>query len=128
MIFGVGTDLVDVERIRQSAERFGDRFLLRIYTETERNYCLSKANKYERFAARFAAKEAGMKALGTGWSRGVSWQDFQVANEPSGRPTLKLAGVAARIAAERGVGKVSLSMTHTATDGFAIVILETLQR
>ncbi len=124
MIAGIGTDLVAVERIKQSVQRFGDRFIKRIYTETERSYCLSKANRYERFAARFAAKEAGMKALGTGWSRGVGWQDFQVVNEPSGRPTLHLAGEAARIAASQGVKHISLSMTHTDTEGFAIVIFE----
>lgn len=128
MIFGIGTDLVDVHRIQQTAERFGDRFLHRIYTEVERNYCNSKANRYERFAARFAAKEAGMKALGTGWSRGVGWLDFQVVNAPSGRPTLRLAGQAARIAEESGVHHISLSMTHTASEGFAIVIFESDER
>lgn len=125
MIAGVGTDLAEVARIRQSAERFGDRFIRRIYTEIERAYCESKANRFERYAARFAAKEAGMKALGTGWSRGVSWQDFQVVNERSGRPTLKLAGKASEIALANGIRQISLSMTHTATDGFAIVIFET---
>ncbi len=124
MIVGVGTDLAEVHRIRESIERFSDRFLRRIYTETERSYCLSKANFAERFAARFAAKEAGMKAIGTGWSRGVSWQDFEVTNLRSGKPTLALTGVAARMAAEMGVRNLSLSMTHTAEHGFAIVILE----
>ena len=124
MITGIGTDLVEVARIRQSAERFGDRFLRRIYTEIERAYCDSKANRFERLAARFAAKEAGMKALGTGWSRGVSWQDFQIVNERSGRPTLKLAGVAGELASTYGIRQISLSMTHTATEGFAIVIFE----
>ena len=105
-------------------ERFGERFAVRIYTQVEREYCNSKANRFERFAARFAAKEAGMKALGTGWSRGVSWQDFQVVNERSGRPTLQLTGVAGALASSYGIKKISLSMTHTATEGFAIVIFE----
>lgn len=124
MIAGIGTDLVDVQRIRESIERFGDRFLQRIYTGTERTYCSSKANFAERYAARFAAKEAGMKAIGTGWSRGVSWQDFEVSNLRSGKPTLKLSGVAAEVAASMNVKQISLSMTHTATEGFAIVIME----
>ena len=124
MIVGIGTDLAEVHRIRESIERFNDRFLRRIYTDSERTYCSSKANFAERFAARFAAKEAGMKAIGTGWSRGVSWQDFEVTNLRSGKPTLKLTGVAARIASDLGVQNISLSMTHTVEHGFAIVILE----
>ena len=83
-----------------------------------------KANKYERYAARFAAKEAGMKAIGTGWKRGVRWQDFEVSNLPSGKPTLRFHGVAGQIAAALGVRNVSLSLTHTAEYGMAHVILE----
>ncbi len=84
----------------------------------------SKANRFERYAARFAAKEAGMKAIGTGWRRGVRWQDFEVTNLPSGQPTLKLHGAAAEQAAKLGVRNVALSMTHTALQGMALVILE----
>jgi holo-[acyl-carrier protein] synthase len=124
MILGVGTDLVEVGRIQESIDRFGDRFLHRIYTDREKEYCLGKANAAERFAGRFAAKEAGMKAIGTGWRRGVTWRDFEVATEPSGRPTLKLYGVAEGIAKKLGVGRISLSITHTAREGFAMVILE----
>jgi holo-[acyl-carrier protein] synthase len=124
MILGIGTDLVEVHRIRESISRFGDRFTHRIYTDREQAYCRSKANAAERFAGRFAAKEAGMKAIGTGWRRGVTWRDFEVANEPSGRPTLKLYGVAEKIAKDLGVQRISLSLTHTAQEGFAIVILE----
>lgn len=124
MILGIGTDLAEVRRIRQSIARYGDRFLDRIYTETERAYSASKANAAERFAARFAAKEAGMKAIGTGWRRGVRWKDFEVVNERSGRPTLVLGGVARQIADRMGVGRISISLTHTAETAFAIVILE----
>ena len=120
----MGTDLAEVDRIRRSVARFGERFLQRIYTERERKYSFSKANFAERLAARFAAKEAGMKAIGTGWSRGVSWQDFEVTNEPSGRPTLRLRGAAARVAEELGVKRISLSLTHTASEALAVVILE----
>ena len=85
MIVGSGIDIAEVPRIRQSIARFGDRFLHRIYTEGEIRYCDSKANRVERYAARFAAKEAAMKALGTGWSHGVRWRDCEVARMPGGR-------------------------------------------
>jgi holo-[acyl-carrier protein] synthase len=124
MMLGIGSDLAEVGRIRNSMERYGDRFLHRIYTEAERASALSKANAAERFAARFAAKEAGMKAIGTGWHRGVTWKDFEVINERSGRPTLKLSGVAQRIAEELGVKRISISLTHTAEMAFAVVILD----
>ncbi|MFZ0953513.1 MAG: holo-ACP synthase, partial [Candidatus Sulfotelmatobacter sp.] len=78
MIIGTGIDIAEVPRIRQSIARFGDRFLQRVYTEGEIRYCDSKANRAERYAARFAAKEAAMKALGTGWSHGVRWRDCEV--------------------------------------------------
>ena len=124
MIVGTGVDLAEVPRIRASIERFGARFTERIYTPAEIAYVERKANRWERYAARFAAKEAGMKAIGTGWKRGVRWQDFEVANLPSGKPTLRLHGVAARIADQLGVRHVSLSLTHTAELGMAHVILE----
>ncbi|MGA2725069.1 MAG: holo-[acyl-carrier-protein] synthase, partial [Bryobacteraceae bacterium] len=121
---GTGVDLAEVPRIRASIERFGARFIERIYTPAEIAYVERKANRWERYAARFAAKEAGMKAIGTGWKRGVRWQDFEVANLPSGKPTLRLHGVAARVADKLGVRNVSLSLTHTAELGMAHVILE----
>jgi holo-[acyl-carrier protein] synthase len=124
MIVGTGVDLAEVPRIRASIERFGARFVDRIYTPAEIAYVERKANRYERYAARFAAKEAGMKAIGTGWKRGVAWRDFEVANLPSGKPTLRLHGVAAQIAGKLGVKNISLSLTHTATVGLAHVILE----
>jgi holo-[acyl-carrier protein] synthase len=124
MIVGTGVDLAEVHRIRASVERFGERFVRRIYTDAEIAYVERKANRYERYAARFAAKEAGMKAIGTGWKRGVTWQDFEVANLPSGKPTLRFHGVAAQIADGLGVRNVSLSLTHTSELGMAHVILE----
>ncbi|HKE29945.1 MAG TPA: holo-[acyl-carrier-protein] synthase [Bryobacteraceae bacterium] len=124
MIVGTGVDLCEVARIRASVERYGTRFTNRIYTPAEIAYVERKANRYERYAARFAAKEAGMKAIGTGWKRGVTWHDFEVANLPSGKPTLKLHGVAAEIAQRLNVRQVSLSITHTADLGMAHVILE----
>jgi holo-[acyl-carrier protein] synthase len=124
MILGTGVDLAEVRRIREAVERYGERFLHRIYTPGEIAYVERKANKFERYAGRFAAKEAGMKAIGTGWKRGVKWQDFEVANLPSGRPTLRLHGEAERIAATMGVTSISLSITHTSELGMAHVILE----
>lgn len=125
MIVGSGIDLAEVQRIREAMERHGQRFVERIYTVREIAYVERKANKYERYAARFAAKEAGMKAIGTGWRKGVRWQDFEVINEPSGRPTLLLHGKAAEVANALGVQRISLSLTHTPGQGMALVILET---
>jgi holo-[acyl-carrier protein] synthase len=124
VILGTGIDLAEVDRIQASVERHGDRFLNRIYTPGEIAYVERKANRFERYAARFAAKEAGMKAIGTGWRRGVRFLDFEVANLPSGRPTLKLHGKAAEYAAEMGVKRIALSLTHTKANGMAFVILE----
>jgi holo-[acyl-carrier protein] synthase len=124
MIVGTGVDLAEVDRIRKAIGRYGKRFIDRIYTPAEIAYVERKANRFERYAGRFAAKEAGMKAIGTGWKYGVRWRDFEVANLPSGRPTLKLHGEAARIAEQLGVKLISLSITHTSELGMAHVILE----
>jgi holo-[acyl-carrier protein] synthase len=124
VIVGIGTDLAEVHRIREAIERHGQRFIERIFTPAEIAYVERKANRFERYAARFAAKEAGMKAIGTGWRRGVRWQDFEVKNLPSGKPTLALHGVAAEIAEKSGVRNVALSLTHTTEQAMAVVILE----
>jgi holo-[acyl-carrier protein] synthase len=124
LIVGTGVDLCEVGRIREAIERFGEKFVRRVYTPGEIAYVERKANRFERYAARFAAKEAGMKAIGTGWRRGVRWQDFEVANLASGKPALLFHGVAAEVAEKLGVRNVSLSLTHTAAQGMAFVILE----
>jgi holo-[acyl-carrier protein] synthase len=124
VIVGTGVDLAEVDRIRAAIERHGPRFIERIYTPAEIAYVERKANRYERYAARFAAKEAGMKAIGTGWRHGVRWQDFEVKNLPSGRPTLQFHGVASQFADSLGVRNIALSITHTAVQAMAIVILE----
>jgi len=124
MIVGTGVDLADVHRIRAAMERYGARFTARIFTPREIEYVERKANRFERYAARFAAKEAGMKAIGTGWRGGVRWQDFEVSNLRSGKPTLLFHGRAAKFAERLGVKTVSLSLTHTAATGMALVILE----
>ena len=124
MIIGNGIDLCEVSRIRQSIERFGEKFTHRVFTPKEIAYVERKANKFERYAARFAAKEAGMKAIGTGWRHGIRWQDFEVTNLASGKPTLAFHGVAAEVARRLGVKNVSLSMTHTSDMAMAMLILE----
>jgi holo-[acyl-carrier protein] synthase len=124
VIVGSGVDLCEVARIKDAIVRHGRRFVDRIYTDREIAYSESKANLYERYAARFAAKEAGMKALGTGWHGGVRWRDFEVINLPSGRPTLQFHGKAAEYMERLSVQNISLSMTHTSVQAMAIVILE----
>jgi holo-[acyl-carrier protein] synthase len=124
MILGSGVDLCEVPRIEQAIARHGQRFLERIFTPGEIAYADRKANRSERYAARFAAKEAGMKALGTGWTGGIAWRDFEVTNLPSGRPTLRFHGKAADIAAKLGVRNIALSLTHTREQAMAVVILE----
>lgn len=124
MIVGTGIDIAEVPRVREAIERFGRRFLERVYTPGEIQYCDSKANRLERYAARFAAKEAAMKALGTGWNHGVRWRDCEVVRMPGGRPTIQFHGKAAEFAAKLGVRNASLSLTHTVDQAMAQVILE----
>jgi len=124
MIVGTGIDIAEVPRIAASLERFGTRFLRRIFTEDEIRYCESKANRVERYAARFAAKEAAMKAIGTGWNHGVAWRDVEVCRAPGSRPTITFHGKAAEFAARLGARHIALSLTHTAEHAIAQVILE----
>jgi holo-[acyl-carrier protein] synthase len=124
MIIGIGIDLAEIKRIQQSMDRYGARFLDRVYTATEQAYCSRKRNAAESFAARFAAKEAGAKALGTGIGFGVSWREIEVVRLPGGRPTLRFHGRAAQIAAHLGVTRSALSLTHTTELAMASVVLE----
>lgn len=124
MIAGTGIDVVEIDRIQRVIDRFGKRFLDRVYLEAEQAYCQRKRNSAESFAARFAAKEAAAKALGTGISHGVNWLEIEVVREPSGRPTLQLHGRAAQIAERLGVIRYALSLTHTAQVAMASVVFE----
>jgi holo-[acyl-carrier protein] synthase len=124
MIVGSGIDMTEIGRIQQSVERYGQRFLDRIFTPSEQAYCLSKRKAAESFAARFAAKEAGAKALGTGISRGVNWLEIEVLRQPGKRPTLRFSGRAQEISAKLGVMHIALSITHTADLAMASVVLE----
>jgi holo-[acyl-carrier protein] synthase len=105
-------------------DRYGQHFLDRVYTPAEQAYCLGKRKAAESLAARFAAKEAGAKALGTGITHGVNWLEIEVVREPSGRPTLQFHGRAAEFAARLGVTRAALSITHTTTLAMASVVLE----
>jgi holo-[acyl-carrier protein] synthase len=124
LIVGLGTDIAEIARIEQSIARFGQRFVERIFTPAEIAYCHRKKSSGESFAARFAAKEAAAKALGTGISHGVTWHEFEVRRETSGKPTLHLTGRAAQLAAKLGVTRTAISLTHTRTQAMAVVILE----
>src|SRR5579862_6711357 len=124
MITGSGIDAVEIGRIQRSIDRFGARFLDRVYLAAEQAYCLRKRNAAESFAARFAAKEAAAKALGTGISNGVNWLEIEVVRELSGRPSLRFHGRAAQIANGLGVVRSALSLTHTAEIAMASVVLE----
>jgi len=117
-------DIAEVPRVKAAIERRGEPFLRRVFTPGEIEYCERFRNKFERYAGRFAAKEAAMKALGTGWRRGVRWVDFEVVRESSGRPSIALFGEAAKIAAQLGVTRISLSITHTEAQALAQVIFE----
>ena len=123
MIVGTGIDIAEPKRLEAAARRHGQRFLERVFTPAERAYCERRRNKWERYAARFAAKEAAFKALGTGW-RGMRWQDVEVTNQPSGQPTLKLSGQARKLADRLGVQHISVSVSHTPQFVLAQVIFE----
>jgi holo-[acyl-carrier protein] synthase len=125
MVLGLGTDLIEIARIARSYERFGEAFLDRVYTPAEIAYCLGKRKtSAESLAARFAAKEAAAKALGTGISRGVSWREFEVRRRPAERPTLHLSGRAAQIAAALGIRRLALSLSHSRDFAIAVVVAE----
>jgi holo-[acyl-carrier protein] synthase len=124
LIVGLGVDIAEVGRVKAAIERHGEVFLRRVYTQREIEYCERFKNKFERYAGRFAAKEAAMKALGTGWARGVRWVDVEVVRQKGGRPTMALAGEAGKVAERLGVKNIALSITHTETQALAQVIFE----
>ena len=122
---GTGVDLCEVDRIKKAiCSDHGARLVERVFTAREIAYSDSKANRYERYAARFAAKEAGMKALGTGWSNGVGWKDFEVRHDPHGRPHLYVTGRAAEIAHALGATHATISLAHDGGVATAVVAIE----
>lgn len=124
MIVGLGLDIAEIDRIEAAIVRHGAPILERLFTPSETAYCESYKNKFERYAGRFAAKEAAMKALGTGWSHGVRWRDIEVTREPSGKPTLHLQGAARAIADRLGVKNISITITHSGNFALAQVVFE----
>jgi holo-[acyl-carrier protein] synthase len=124
MIVGLGVDITEVDRMEAAIARRGRALLERLFTPAEIRYCEKHRNRAERFAGRFAAKEAAMKALGTGWARGVRWVDIEVVREPSGKPTLRLSGATRAIADQLGVKNIVVSITHDGNTALAQVIFE----
>jgi holo-[acyl-carrier protein] synthase len=121
-VIGIGIDATDLHRVADLLERYGDRFLRRVFTDGEIAYCTKRRDPVPHLAGRFAVKEAAMKALGTGQSRGVLWKDIEVVRS-FGPPRLKLGGGAARRAAEMGVTQSLVTITHSETLAFAQVLL-----
>jgi len=124
VIVGLGLDIAEIDRIEAAITRHGAPFLERLFTPDEIAYCERFKNRCERYAGRFAVKEAAMKALGTGWSRGVRWRDIEVTREPSGKPGLRLAGAAREFADRMGVKHMSVTITHSGNLALAQVIFE----
>ena len=125
MIVGLGIDIIEIDRIAKSVEKFGERFLNKIFTETELDYCLSKKNKEQHLAARFAAKEAISKALATGWNKDFRWKDVEIYNEVSGLPRVRLFG---KLADFVGKGKdLKISMSHSDNYVACVAILYTVR-
>jgi holo-[acyl-carrier protein] synthase len=119
-----GVDMVECERIAESIERFGEKFLDRVYTQTERDYCYARKNPVPHLAGRFAAKEAVLKVLGTGWTNGIAWTDIEVRNNPAGQPRVVLSGRCREIADEQGLARIHISISHIATHAIASAIGE----
>ncbi len=123
-IAGVGIDVVEVARIADAVDRYGRRFLERVFTQAEADYCRSRAVPAQHFAGRFAVKEAVLKALATGWSGGIRWRDVEIKRGPSGRPEVELSGAAARRAEQMGVTRLHVSISHTSGCAVANAIAE----
>jgi holo-[acyl-carrier protein] synthase len=122
-ILGHGIDIVETERVRRLVDEHGQRFLDRVFTASEQEYCQKNPKRlYEHLAGRFAAKEAVLKVLGTGWRGGIAWTDVEVLKEPSGQPRVRLSGECARIADELGIVRWHLSISHIETHATASAI------
>jgi holo-[acyl-carrier protein] synthase len=122
MIVGVGTDIVEIPRIGKMIERHGEHFLQRVYTEDEIRYCQRRKESFQHFAGRWAAKEAVMKTLGTGWTRGVGWLDIEVGTKRSGQPVIVIHATAREIADHLGIGDVLISISHCRAYAMATAI------
>lgn len=125
-VINIGNDIVECLRIASMIERHGEHFLQRVFTPLEIAYCQSHRSATERFAGRFAAKEAILKTLGTGWRHGLSWVDMEIQNQRSGRPIVALGGAAREQAERVGIGSIQISISHCRTHAtaFAIALAE----
>ena len=121
MVIGIGIDIIEIDRIKESVEKFGDHFLKKIYTQTELEYSMKKKYMYQHLAARFAAKEAVYKALATGWNKDVSWQNIEISNEPNGMPIVTLKGNLKRFLSKGKDLKISMSHSRDYVACMAIV-------
>lgn len=121
-VLGIGTDIVECLRIAQMIERHGELFITRVYTPHEISYCQSRRQATQHFAGRWAAKEAVLKALGTGWRRGISWRDIEVRNDSSGRPIVALGGGAREIVEQQQIGQILVSISHCRSHATAFCI------
>jgi holo-[acyl-carrier protein] synthase len=124
MIVAIGIDLVEITRIQEVFARRGERFRARVFTEGEIRYCERRASRFASYAARFAAKEAAMKALGTGWAKGLGWTDVEVVSDPNGAPALQLHRRALERMREIGATRAHISLTHSGDLAIAQVLLE----
>ncbi len=124
MIFGIGVDLIEIERIQENLTKHGERFEAKVFTPVEREYCRRMPIPAQHYAARFAAKEAFLKALGTGWAKGITWRDVGIENLPSGMPRLSISGRAQELVEEYGVGEMHVTLSHSRGHAVAVVVLE----
>ena len=121
-ILGVGTDITECLRIARMIERHGELFIARVYTPEEIRHCQSRKQATQHFAGRWAAKEAVLKALGTGWRRGISWRDIEIRTTPSGRPVVALRGVIRELVEQLGVTRIVVSISHCRTHAIAYAV------
>ena len=124
MIQGIGIDIIEIERIKEAINKGGERFVRRIFTDIEINYCNKKRLKYQHFAVRFAAKEAVFKAIGTGWQKGVRWVDVETLNDKLGKPMINLFGKTKKLAEKMKIKKIYVSFSHSANYAIAQIIFE----
>lgn len=123
-IIGIGTDIIECLRIAQMIERHGDLFINRVYTTHEIQYCQSRKQSTQHYAGRWAAKEAILKALGTGWRRGISWRDIEVRNEPGGRPVVAMRGGARDVVEKLGITEMLISISHCRSHATAYALAQ----
>lgn len=124
MIYGIGTDIVDISRFERFVREGNDHLFVRLFTPAEREYCGARRRSAQHYALRFAAKEAFLKALGTGLRDGLSWQQMEVVNDSLGKPELRLSGRAAEFSAEHGLARIFLSLSHDGNNAIAMVVVE----